>query len=298
MSLSNLYTTDQREIRSLFHFRRRGTTRARRGHGFRVKPPERKHGPAQPICHDGHERNGDRDQEHVLDQGLSAFGIALLHPFYFRLESVQMATASQTPESVEKKPRKKPGFATVLIPVAVILATVLVGLAYVKEKHFAHPVSTNGQEAAPAAPRKIGEAIPDFTLKTLDGKETKLSEIKGKVTLINFWATWCGPCVKEMPSLQKLSDAYASKGLNVIGVNLDENPDQVLEPFLKKNGIKFKSYVDPHGESADLFQVSGLPLTLVVDSQRKLLLEQIGDEEWFDPDFRKQFETWLGGGKQ
>lgn len=196
-----------------------------------------------------------------------------------------MATESQPPE----KSRKKPNLASVLVPVVGILAVTLVALGYLRGKEGGHA----HEQGEGSIRRVIGEQLPDFTLKTLEGKSVKVSELKAKVLLINFWATWCTPCVKEMPSLQKLSDEYSSKGLQVIGVDLDENPEVVLESFRAKHQIKFPSYVDTAGELADRFNVSGLPLTLVIDGKRKLLFEQVGDEDWYSPSLRKQFELWL-----
>ena len=203
-----------------------------------------------------------------------------------------MATDSQIPET----PGKRPTVASVLVPVAVILAGVLFTLAYLRDRAATHEHAEHGSSAENAAiERKLGTALPDLTFHTLDGKSVKISELKSKVLVINFWATWCGPCVKEMPSLQKLSSEYASRGLTVVGVNLDEDPADVLAPFLAKHEIKFQSFIDPAGDLANRFSVSGLPLTLVLDGNRKLLLEQMGDEEWFAPAYRKQFELWLSG---
>lgn len=196
-----------------------------------------------------------------------------------------MATESQPPE----KSNKKPNLASVLVPVAGILVVTLFVLGYIRGKEAGH-----AHEPGEGSIRRVlGEQLPDFTLKTLDGKSVKASDLKAKVLLINFWATWCGPCVKEMPSLQKLADEYSSKGLQVIGVDLDENPEVVLEKFRTKHQIKFPSYVDTDGTLAGRFNVSGLPLTLVIDGNRKLLLEQVGDEDWYSPSLRKQFELWL-----
>jgi thiol-disulfide isomerase/thioredoxin len=197
-----------------------------------------------------------------------------------------MATDSE----VSVTERKKQTLASVLVPVAVILAGVLFALSYLRAKTTTHDGAEHG-----AIVRKIGEPIPDLTFHTIEGKTVKLSELKAKVVLINFWATWCTPCVRELPSLQKLSDQYASQGLLVLGVNVDEDPESVLGAFLAKNQIKFQSFIDPKGELSDRFNVSGLPLTIVLDRDRKLLMEHLGDEEWFDSDYRKQFELWLTG---
>lgn len=208
-----------------------------------------------------------------------------------------MANDSETPVTPEKKPEKKATVASVLVPVAVVLAAVLFSLGYLRDRGRAHDAAERATAAPGEGPiaHRVGDSLPDLTFRTLDGKAVKLSDLKSKVTVINFWATWCGPCVKEMPSLQKLSSEYASKGLAVVGVNLDENPEAVLAPFLAKHAIKFRSFVDPSGALADRFAISGLPLTLVLDENRKLLLEQLGDEEWFAPEYRKQFELWLNG---
>lgn len=189
-------------------------------------------------------------------------------------------------------PGKKLSVASVLVPVAGILAVTLLALGYLRGRENEHPAG-DGHSHDGAIRRKVGEKIPDLTLRTLDGQSVKLSEIKGKVILLNFWATWCPPCVLEMPSLQKLSTEYGPKGLAVVGLNLDENPEEVLAPFLKKHSIDFQTFVDPKGEVADRFTISGLPLTIVVDAKQTLLLEQLGDEDWFAPAFRAQFEKWL-----
>ncbi len=191
--------------------------------------------------------------------------------------------------------RKKPNLASVLVPVAGILAVILVVLSILRESDRRnHEKSPAGHSDAPFQ-RKVGEVVPDFDLTSLDGKVTHFKDLNAKVVLLNFWATWCGPCVKEMPSLQKLSDEYSSSGLKVIGVNLDEDPENVLDKFLKKHEIKFTSYVDIKGTLADRFNVSGLPLTLVLSGEGKLLMEQTGEEDWYDSSVRKQFEIWLAG---
>ncbi len=196
-----------------------------------------------------------------------------------------MANETQPPEN----PGKKPTVASVLVPIACILAVTLVVLGYLRGRdNHRHGPGDSGEIR-----RRVGEKIPDLELRSLDGKSTKLSELGGKVVLLNFWATWCPPCVKEMPSLQQLSDAYSSQGLVVVGLNLDDNPQEVLAPFLAKHSIHFQNFTDPQGEIANRFDVSGLPLTFVFDANRTLLLEQIGDEDWFDSAFRAQFEKWL-----
>jgi thiol-disulfide isomerase/thioredoxin len=213
-----------------------------------------------------------------------------------------MATGSETPETTGEKNGKNPGLASVLVPVAVILAVVLVALGFVNRHENAEKADSAGQPGAESADRRaVGRVLPDVELLGTDGKKTKLSALPGKVIVLNFWATWCGPCVSEMPALQKLADTYKDRGLSVVGINVDEDWEKVLEPFRKRNQITFPSYVDPKSELSDAFGISGLPLTLVIGPGRKLLFEKMGAEEWFDDPVRKQFERWLeeaakGGG--
>ncbi len=199
-----------------------------------------------------------------------------------------MAIETQVPES----PRKKPSVASVLVPVALILAVTLFALGYLRDRERAGHAAPEHAEAKTTS-TQVGSILPDFELLSLDGKTTKISDLHAKVVLINFWATWCPPCVKEMPSLQRLSDKYSAKGLRVVGISLDEDPEVVLEKFLTKNGIKFSSFTDKKGFLADQFDVSGLPLTVVIDANRKVLLQQKGDEEWDSEPFLKQFDLWL-----
>lgn len=198
-----------------------------------------------------------------------------------------MTDQSLSPE----KQRKKPAFSQVLIPVAVILTLVLIGLSLLKR----HQDSESRSHGGPAAfDVTAGAQLPDLELQSLDGKTTKLSQIPGKVVLINFWATWCGPCLQEMPSINQLRKAYQPQGFEVIGVNVDENPGEVLESFQKKLGIEFTSYVDPKGSLAEKFDVHGIPFTVVIDSDRKILHVETGDRDWYSADVQKKLKGWLG----
>src|SRR3989304_10161988 len=84
----------------------------------------------------------------------------------------------------------------------------------------------------------LGEQVPSFTLRKDDGKVLALGDLRGKIVVLNFWATWCGPCIEEMPSLNRFTEKYAGKGVDVVAVSLDEDPDAYRE-FLAKNQISF-----------------------------------------------------------
>jgi peroxiredoxin len=111
----------------------------------------------------------------------------------------------------------------------------------------------------------VGKAAPDITFPTADGKAVKLADLKGKVVVLDFWATWCAPCIKGLPHIQALSQKkeLAERGLVVLAVNFTETKED-FEPFLKKNGYTFTVPMDPEGKHLEAFQAPGVPLTVVI----------------------------------
>ena len=125
-----------------------------------------------------------------------------------------------------------------------------------------------------------GKAAPDFTLKTVDGKEVTLSKLKGKVVVLDFWATWCAPCRLSLPHLQKLStDAEkAKKGLVVLAVNAGEDKDQVL-PFVASNNYSFTVPMDATGRTKEAYGLEGMPTTIVIGRDGKIFAVFVGFNE-------------------
>jgi thiol-disulfide isomerase/thioredoxin len=139
-------------------------------------------------------------------------------------------------------------------------------------------VSFVGQQASvPAA--EAGSHLPDFSLRDLQGRKLSSSSLRGKVVLVDFWATWCEPCKKEMPGYQHLADVYGSRGLLVIGFKLDNMPE-TEDPlrFARRIGVRYPLAV----ASEDLLQkfggIEGLPTTLLYDRQGNLVKKTIGFE--------------------
>ena len=112
----------------------------------------------------------------------------------------------------------------------------------------------------------IGGKAPDFSAKLLTGDTFTLSENKGKVVFLNFWATWCGPCVAEMPAIQELSETYADSVV-FIGMNYAEDTKKVQD-FVTKRGITYNIGIDENGDIAkNLYPTTGIPYTLVIDAE-------------------------------
>jgi len=114
----------------------------------------------------------------------------------------------------------------------------------------------------------VATEAPDFTLRDLSGESVQLSKQRGNVVLLDFWATWCGPCRYDMPFVQNLAERYAERGLKVFGMN-SENVE-LASAYLEQNEITFPTLVDPGMRAAKLFQVNALPTFVVIDRQGRL----------------------------
>ena len=109
-----------------------------------------------------------------------------------------------------------------------------------------------------------GQAAPDFSLKSSTGENLRLSEYRGEVVMINFWATWCGPCRQEMPLLDELYDRYQRVGFNLLGVNIDDDSSRAMK-MVADLGVSFPVLFDARKEVSKLYQVNAMPVTVLVD---------------------------------
>lgn len=119
----------------------------------------------------------------------------------------------------------------------------------------------------------------EFTLKSLDGEMVSLKDFRGKVILLNFWATWCPPCKFEMPAMENLYKRYKDKGLEIVAVNLQEGADTVKR-FMQKNGYTFTGLLDSNGDVSVAYNASYIPVTYIIDKNGKLVGKAIGAREW------------------
>ncbi|MFD0711974.1 redoxin domain-containing protein [Paenibacillus sp. GCM10027626] len=118
-------------------------------------------------------------------------------------------------------------------------------------------------------PVRIGAIAPDFKATDLAGNTVSLSDYRGKGVLLNFWGSWCAPCVKEMP---RIEHAYRSAipGVEVLGVNVGQSRGTVKE-FAEENGIEFPLLLDPGGKAAEAYWIKGLPATFLIDAEQKIV---------------------------
>ncbi|MEO0422113.1 MAG: TlpA disulfide reductase family protein [Pseudomonadota bacterium] len=109
-----------------------------------------------------------------------------------------------------------------------------------------------------------GQPAPDFTLKSLGGENVRLSELRGQVVMINFWASWCGPCRQEMPLLEALYQRYNPLGFELLGVNVEQDVDDAKR-WLADTSVSFPVLLDPSNQLTKMYQVKAMPSTILVD---------------------------------
>lgn len=124
----------------------------------------------------------------------------------------------------------------------------------------------------------IGTNAPEFALHSLEGKEVRLSELRGQVVVLDFWATWCRPCREAMPALELLHRQLKDKRLVVLGI--DDEDSEAQSTFLGKFGYSFSSLVDPAKKVANLYKVGGIPTTILIDTQGKIRMYDVGEASY------------------
>jgi len=151
--------------------------------------------------------------------------------------------------------------------------------------------------AVPPAPWEadelIGKPAPEFRLAGLDGKRTGLSDLKGKVVLLNFFASWCPPCKAEMPSMNALQKRFRDKGLEVVAVSSDRTGD-ALRRFLARVPVSFTVLHDPENELAHRYKVYALPTSYIIDRDGTLAKKIFGGYDWVSEESISMFSEFLG----
>jgi thiol-disulfide isomerase/thioredoxin len=121
---------------------------------------------------------------------------------------------------------------------------------------------------------------PGVLLKTLDGQNHSLAQHAGKLVLVNFWATWCQPCIREMPSMERLYAKYKPSGLEIVAISLDQGNEDDVREFVAKLKLTFPIVLDPEHKAKALYKVRGLPTTYLLDRQGQVVGYGVGPREW------------------
>jgi peroxiredoxin len=133
-------------------------------------------------------------------------------------------------------------------------------------------------------PVKSGKRAPNFVLEDLTGKKTELRHYRGKLVFLNFWATWCGPCKEEMPSMEELWKQFKDKDFVFLAVSVDYAGAKPAKEFIEKHRYTFPVLADPKCETLDLFQVTRIPTTLVIDKKGMIIGKAVGPHDWKRPE--------------
>jgi peroxiredoxin len=155
----------------------------------------------------------------------------------------------------------------------------------------AAPAATPAQTMTPVADRP---AAPDFALKDADGKLYRLSENRGKVVLVNFWATWCPPCRREMPSMQRAWAQLKGENFEMLAINVGEDEDTIFG-FTFSTGVEltFPILLDRDAQAIKAWPVIALPTSFVVDPQGRIAYRAVGGREWDDPELLKKIRELM-----
>ncbi|HJR75632.1 MAG TPA: TlpA disulfide reductase family protein [Nitrospiraceae bacterium] len=136
-------------------------------------------------------------------------------------------------------------------------------------------------QSAKYEPLTVGKAAPDFRLPDLNDKEVSLSDYRGKVVFLNFWATWCKPCREEMPSMEVLYKNFEKDGLVVLAVSIDRvTTKKEIPPFVKSLNLTFPVLVDSWGQTDKRYKLMGVPETYIIDRDGMLREKVIGPRDW------------------
>lgn len=168
-------------------------------------------------------------------------------------------------------------------------AVVLVGIA----------VALGLRAESAHTPTDGGTMAPAFAAVTVDGDSLSLADLRGTPVLLNVWATWCKPCVREMPALERLHQEMGPGGLSIVAVSVDNaafgiaDPVHSVKSFAEEYGLTFTILLDPESRIESAFQVVGLPMTFLIDREGRIVERIIGERAWDDPEMKAELRKLL-----
>jgi len=143
-----------------------------------------------------------------------------------------------------------------------------------------------------AASDLIGQSAPDFALKSSSGENLRLSEYRGDVVMVNFWATWCGPCRQEMPLLDQLYTRYQRVGFSLLGVNIDDDSSKAMN-MVSELGVSFPVLFDARKDVSRLYEVEAMPVTVLIDREGMVRYVHHGYEPGIEEKYLDQIRSLL-----
>lgn len=177
--------------------------------------------------------------------------------------------------------------------VAGLIAVVGIVLLIAGQMRDRRPAATHEEEQeSPAV--AAGDKAADFKLEALDGSTVSLDQLRGKVVFLNIWATWCGPCREEMPSMETLYDELrTNRDFVMLAVSQDTKGRIVVAPYVEKNGYHFKVLLDPENKVGEAYDVSGVPETFIIDRGGRIVAHHMGAFDWSRPDVKDALKQLL-----
>jgi thiol-disulfide isomerase/thioredoxin len=142
------------------------------------------------------------------------------------------------------------------------------------------------------ATEPLSGPAPDFTLKSRDGKNVRLSDLRGQVVMLNFWASWCGPCRQEMPLLDELSKRYGRAGFTLLGVNVEQDT-AAGEKYLQDTPVSFPILWDPTSKVSQLYNIDAMPSTVMIDRDGNMRYLHRGYKPGYEKDYKKQIKELI-----
>lgn len=160
------------------------------------------------------------------------------------------------------------------------IGVLLAGLSFVLTGVMTHPEV------------RAGDRAPQFSIATADGKTLTRDDFGGKVLVLNFWATWCPPCVAEMPSLNEFHRQLGPSGVVVLAVSVDKN-ERAMREFVERHGLQFAIARDENAELPAAFGTFKYPETYIIDSRGRVLEKLIAEQDWADPQLIARVKRYL-----
>jgi len=182
---------------------------------------------------------------------------------------------------------KKPRF---LLPLLLLVFTLSFHLSCSNGGDPSNDLSKNPQHKP-----EVGYPAPGFTLEMVGGGNVvNLSDYKGKVVLLNFWASWCFPCRKEMPSMQELYQIFKDRNFEILAVNLDKFGKEKVLSFVSNYGLTFPILLDEDMKTALSYEVRNIPTSYIIDKEGIIKEKIIGEKHWTEPEIVNKIETLMG----